>query len=297
MSDLAVMQAILEDTVNTKTIRKNLRMEVAKLHLINEKFSEMENLLSNWMDIPENWDDSIAAMKELFSDAEICEKILLAVSYATVEPKPIQAIGAVLAQELCYACPFEGVDVAVTLLEVTTDSDLFDILLKPGAHKIYANFTLPDSLLRSIELAQFPLPMISIPLPLNPMDKSNMDTSHFIQRGSLILGKMHHHNEHICKDVLNILNATPLALDIPTVQEDEVSNKPLDTPDKRKQFAKLAKDSADVYMELISLGNRFYLTNAYDSRGRAYMQGYHVNLQSTDYKKASISLADQEVMS
>lgn len=296
MSDLAIMQAIMEDTVNTKTIRKKLREEVAKLQLINEKFNEMELMLANWFDIPENWDDSIKAVKALFTDAEICEKILLAVSYATVEPKPIQAIGAVLAQELCYECPFEGVDVAVTLLEVTTDSDLFDILLKPGAHKITANFSLPAELLRSIDMAQYPMPMISEPLPLSTMDSSNMDTSHYIQRGSLILGKLHHHNEYICKDVLNILNSTPLALDIPTVSMEETPNKPLDTSEKRKQFNKLAEDSKGVYQELITLGNRFYLTNAYDSRGRAYMQGYHVNLQSTDYKKSAISLADKEVM-
>jgi len=291
----ALLQTLLEESVNTKNIRKKLRDYVTEQVIMDGRYMSMLTLLEQWASDPNTQQDETASsVLSLFSLTDICEKILLAVSYA-MQPSPIQAIVAVLGQELCIEDPFVAADISAELLAVTSESDLFDLLLKPGAHKVKANFTLSNELCNQIEAAQYPMPMLATPRKIEESPE-NMDTSHFIQRRSLLLGKQNHHNKHLCVDAINIINSIPLSLDIPTIETEEMPNKPLDTLKKQKQFNQLAESSLKVYAEMIAIGNLFYMTHGYDYRGRLYSHGYHINLQSTDYKKASISLYNKEVM-
>ena len=47
---------------------------------------------------------------------------------------------------------------------------------------------------------------------------------------------------------------------------------------------------------LVNAGNRFFLTHAYDKRGRTYAKGYHVNYQGNDWNKATICFAEGEIV-
>lgn len=225
---------------------------------------------------------------------DIADKVLLAVAYASVEPKPIQAIGAVLGQELAIKHPFTAIEVATELLNVGCESDLFNIQMVPNAIKIKANFSLPDSLVKAIDMAQYPMPMLCEPREIN--GKQNMDTSHIQRISHLILGKNAQHKQRVCVDAINILNSIPLSLDEHTLEYEETPSKPLDTKQKREQFQKLKDDSRAVYDQMMEDGNLFWLTWKFDHRGRAYSQGYHINIQSTEYKKSLINFAIKEVM-
>ena len=54
--------------------------------------------------------------------------------------------------------------------------------------------------------------------------------------------------------------------------------------------------SAEMYMEMVNAGNEFHLTHKVDKRGRIYSCGFHINTQGNAYKKASIDLAKEEIV-
>ena len=47
---------------------------------------------------------------------------------------------------------------------------------------------------------------------------------------------------------------------------------------------------------MVQCGNKFYLNHKVDKRGRIYCSGYHITTQGTAFKKASIELAHEEIV-
>lgn len=62
-----------------------------------------------------------------------------------------------------------------------------------------------------------------------------------------------------------------------------------------KAFEKYDRTAKDVLDHVRIHGNEFYLTHRYDTRGRTYSQGYHVNPQGNDWNKAIVEFAKEEV--
>ena len=114
-------------------------------------------------------------------------------------------------------------------------------------------------------------------------------------KDSVILGKGNTHDEYQALDVLNILQAIEWELDDFMLLCPEKPNKPLDTVEKAKQFNVFKEASIRVY-ELYK-DRKFYFIWKFDKRGRMYSNGYHINLQSTDYKKSLLNFAHKEVIS
>lgn len=109
-----------------------------------------------------------------------------------------------------------------------------------------------------------------------------------------ILGKNNKHNKRQNLNTLNILQEIEWVLDPKMLAYEEEPNKELDTPDKVKQF-QLLKDTSQ-YVYNMYKDKKFYFIWKYDKRGRMYSQGYHINLQATDYKKSILSFAKKEVI-
>ena len=127
--------------------------------------------------------------------------------------------------------------------------------------------------------------------------KHNRHNPHLTYNDSLILGKGNHHEGDICLDVLDSKNSVALSLDTEFLSsvEEEPKNAPTDHL-QVQQWNVFKSQSYKVYTMLVTAGNRFYLTHKVDKRGRIYAQGYHVSTQGTSFKKASIELADKEVI-
>ena len=129
-----------------------------------------------------------------------------------------------------------------------------------------------------------------------PMDwTDNTDGGNLTQHKSVILGSLNHHTGHQALDVINILQALPWELN-EMLEFQEVPNSELDTVGKELQFGNHRNQSTRVYQELIDNGNRFHFVWNFDKRGRSYSQGYHCNLQATEYKKAILSFANKELV-
>lgn len=192
---------------------------------------------------------------------------------------------------------FLGVKTAAELVTVLSNTGLYYIIpardADIGSIMVQSNVTLDTSTLQKLADIKYLPPMICKP---NLITSNGM--SPYLTKGfdSVILGSGNHHDEHQSLDVLNISSSVCLSLDEDMLQYEEKSKKELDTPEKIANFERLRSSSRKVYEDLIDQGNEFYLTYKFCTRGREYSQGYHVNHQSTEFKKAIINLTKQEVI-
>lgn len=110
-----------------------------------------------------------------------------------------------------------------------------------------------------------------------------------------ILGRHTQHSGKICLDTINTLNSIEWVLDPDVLAEQERPAKPPATPEAHQQFIDMARQSRRLYKSFKD--KVFWLVWQADSRGRYYSHGYHINLQSQEYKKALLSFNREEVLS
>lgn len=110
-----------------------------------------------------------------------------------------------------------------------------------------------------------------------------------------ILGRYTLHEDKICLDTINALNAIEWVLDPAVLAEPEVPGKPIKDALAHQQFVHMAQQSRKLYS--FYAGKVFWLAWQADSRGRYYSHGYHINLQAQEYKKALLSFNRMEKLS
>lgn len=179
------------------------------------------------------------------------------------------------------------------------EADLVDF--DPTLEVFIVKFLVNAKVQEELDRYQYPLPMVVEPEEVS----NNSSTGYKTIPGSLIL-KKNHHNDDICLDHINRMNKVKLTLDADTAMMVKNQWKGLDkmkdgdTREKfekrKKAFALYDKVAKDVIGLLTQEGNEFYLTHAYDKRGRTYCKGYHVSYQAAAWNKAVICFADKELI-
>jgi hypothetical protein len=262
-------------------------MELAVFHLnqyFNGNYYESKNIRLNAYEHVCG-----LSLEELVN--EVCILILPHLNYVS-----IQSVAGQLAEVLNYPDIFDGVRTAAEIITVVCHADLYDILpaqdSESGGIMIRSNFSLEPATMMVLDKMKYLPPLICQPVPLT----NNYDSAYLGKQESVILGKANHHNEPLALDALNIASSVKMSLDPWVLSQTEVSKKPLDTQEKLDNFNRLQNTSREVYDELLDQGNEFYFAYKYDKRGRLYSSGYHVNIQSTEYKKALINLADKQII-
>lgn len=219
-------------------------------------------------------------------------------------PEPIQRIVTRVANILPYECRLEAAKTAAELVIVLAELDVYDIILanssESGSMQIVTNIVLSDDVKEVIIGKKYLPPMLCKP---NVID-SNLTCKHLTTgKKSLILGKGNHHKEPLAYDAINIASSVELELNQDILQFTETSKKgdtKLDTEtmdqfiDRTENHALMARESRKVYDEIGE--QSFYLTWDYDKRGRMYSSGYHINIQSSEYKKAVIQLKNKHLI-
>ena len=109
----------------------------------------------------------------------------------------------------------------------------------------------------------------------------------------VLLGSYTQHDNALDFETLNILNAIPWVLDQDVLAEGEQPPGPLLTMDAQINFWNHEREAKRIY-DLLK-DNPFWLVWQYDSRGRVYSHGHHVNFQSYAFKKAMLSVDHYEV--
>lgn len=133
---------------------------------------------------------------------------------------------------------------------------------------------------------EYMLPMVCTPDEWS----NNFDGGWLTKKQSCIHGAINPNKHRQALDALNILQSHQFILDKYVLTLEEEPNHELDTLDKYEQWRLLKEASERAYKEIGD--TPFHFVWRFDKRGRMYSQGYQINLQSTKYKKALISLAN-----
>jgi len=124
--------------------------------------------------------------------------------------------------------------------------------------------------------------------------RSNHSCGYYTVQEPVILGRETQHDHFVSYDVLNILSSVPWFMDGMALTAPERPPKPITDPLEIRAFIKHVSQARRVYNILGQ--EQFWLAWQFDSRGRIYSHGHHVNFQSHEYKKAILSFGDERVI-
>lgn len=271
------------------------------------------NLVEAWMNVPAEYKskqerkDSLAGM----NIGQVVQSIFCTV----IQNKELTLanLAGQIGASLGFADTRQGITLAGELIGILCYTDLYDIGAPNGYSQYYvtSRIILDDESQRKVDACMYMPPMIIKPCALRNNRSSGYIT---LQGQSLILGgAINHHDADICLSVLNTANSVPLAINEQFIHECkeepskdlyEFEDGDIRTPAQRnevihqrlKNWQNHKVLAEELYQFMIRHGNRVYMTNKVDKRGRIYAQGHHINPMGSSYKKAMLDLANKETV-
>lgn len=294
-----LQQICNEDIQSRKNIRAAIKTDIESGYdnMLEEMFNKTIIEIANWIKEPSEIESQLIIKRQLnlMNIKEVASEIFLSV---TKEDKrvPIQTVIHSIAMGLDWPNHLEAIKTAGELLGVCVDTGLYNIIIPNKSHKSLMIESLVGLDLDTklfIERTRYMMPLVCKP----DNWKNNHSGGYLSISDSVLLGKPeNHHEEYQALDALNIIQDIEWELDTYMLEFYEEPNKKLDTPEKVKAFQLMVETSEDVYSDLLTQGNSFWFSARYDTRGRLYTQGYHVNLQSTNYKKSLLNFAKRQLI-
>lgn len=263
---------------------------------------DMQRAISHGVSLLEEWQNqSYYTSKDKRLDQlgdldlhELVTKIMQGIAYVQ-KPELFTSVSAQLAGRLQFSDKPEAIATMAEMLAVLCETDMFDIIKesRQASLMIESRIPLSQELLQFIDNTTFQLPMVCSPEYVD----HNRKSGYLSYNDSLILGSGNHHEGDLCLDVINLQNNIPLKLNIEFLKEQEMlPNFKIVTPEQREQWEAFKHASHRIWLLIYNQGNKFYLTNKVDKRGRLYSVGYHINTQGNQFQKAMVELADEEVV-
>lgn len=260
-----------------------------------EAIEEGVQLLQQWME--QTYYDSkqkrIDQIRDLDLTALVTE-VLVGVAHFQRE-ELFTSVSAQLASRLNFSDKPDAIATMAEILAVLCETNAFDIIKASDQASLTLRSRMPLSqeVKTYIDYAAFLPPMVCSP---NYVD-NNRKSGYLTHNDSLVLGSGNHHEGDLCLDVINLQNAIPLSLNKEFLLSHELEpSYDLETQDQIDQWKQYKEQSHELFLLMLHQGNRFYLTNKVDKRGRLYSVGYHINTQGSQFQKAMIELADAEIV-
>jgi hypothetical protein len=218
---------------------------------------------------------------------------ILATVIKVDQDRSLQAITGAVGAILGYEDPFDGIKTAGelvalcqgTIFEITRneqDDPIVKVRRWTTIRKLFG------AELEFIWDTHFHPPLIEKPKRVT----NNHSCGYHTVKVPLLLGRFTKHNNKLDYETINILNNQKWVLNEEMLMVGEQPASDLMTPEDRLNFMRHRRESKRIYRMLGK--NPFYLAWQYDSRGRMYSHGHHVNLQSYEYKKACLDAAEYE---
>ena len=297
MTTLAQIEAqeSLERRYSRKHIDGYIRDFINQNPVMQAKMEQGVSLIQNYMnqDYYASKNARIEQLKPLDIPALVLT-IFTGIAYCLKE-ELFTSVTAQLASRLKFSDKTAAITTVAELVAVLCNTDAFDInkANKGASLMIKSLIPLEGWLVRYIENSRYLPPMICEPSEVN----NNYSSGYLTHNDSLILGTGNHHDGDLCLDVLNTVNRVQLKLDtqfLCTVEEAPTFE--METPEQVDQWKEFKRQSYEFYTLIAKSGNTFWLTHKVDKRGRIYAQGFHISTQGNPFKKASIELAQEELV-
>lgn len=290
------MQLSNEYRFSRKHIDRYIDKEIRDNPDMEAKVAQGVQLLEDWRN-QTYYDSKNARLAQLeHIDLEhVVRRIFIQAAYCQI-PELFTSVTAQLAAVLKFSDKADGILTIAEMVAIVCITDAYDIVKPTPASslQVVSRIPLSEKLLTFVMNSCYLPPMVCEPETLT----KNMQSAYLTHDDSLILGKGNHHSGDICLDVLNRQNSTPLCLNTDFLsQVEEVPTFEIKDQSQQEQWDRFKRQSHELYKLMVKQGNRFYITNKVDKRGRIYSQGYQITPQGTSYKKASVDFADKEPVS
>ena len=168
--------------------------------------------------------------------------------------------------------------------------------------KFMVKYDVSDDVKSMLDLYQYPLPMVTPPVPV----KDNYDSGYLTIHTPVVLnGSKYFDDKDMCLDHLNRANSVALTMDFAVMKSEEgkflkpvrAIGEDFDEFQKRvRQANTFYTTSVEAMESLDALADQIYLTHRFDRRGRVYASGYHISTQGDDYRKSCLQLAHKEMI-
>ena len=306
-----LLQEKIEETFSKKFITQKAVDDLLTSESIIKKLNKGVEILYSWFNENHSIDKSLRllALQQLGIN-ELVQHTVALVALHCSKPMKLVSIASMCIGHLKMADKVDAIQTMAEVIAMLSDTDLFDCRKTADGWIVLSRIGLDEEVLRYAYNAFYLPPMIIKPRKV----RHNRDSGYITQRGeSLILGYYeNHHDDDICLDVLNILNANEYELDtdlISTLSEqwhrEKLSQEEyMELSHEEKLIYDMDKNTWNDYIQqgykiqtlMLYHGNKFYLQNKVDKRGRIYTSGYHLNVQGSSFKKAMINLAKKEIV-
>lgn len=306
-----LLQQKIEETFSKKFIIQKAVDDLLTSESIIKKLNKGVEILYSWFNQEHGIDKSLRllALQQLGIN-ELVQHTVALVALHCSKPMKLVSIASMCIGHLKMADKVDAIQTMAEVIAMLSDTDLFDCRKTAEGWVVVSRIGLDEEVLRYAYNAFYLPPMIIKPRQV----RSNRDSGYITQRGeSLILGYYeNHHDDDICLDILNTLNANEYELDtdlISTLSEqwhrEELSqDEYMELSHEEKLIYDMDKNTWNDYIQqgykiqtlMLYHGNKFYLQNKVDKRGRIYTSGYHISPQGSSFKKAMINLAKKEIV-
>ena len=319
-----VLQEWIEERFNRKHIDTKIREAIEAQPAMMAKVEHGVQLITEYINKPHvqaNGKPFVSKMQRIaqLKGLDVNDLVMdcfVGIAYS-VRDELFTSVTAKMSARLNFSDRTEAITTVAEMLALLCATDAFDInkLGKLASLTLVSRIPLPDDLLQFMEDSQYLPPMVCEPLPLT----HNHSSGYLTHNDSLILGSGNHHDGDICLDVLNTMNRVAFKLDLDFLCQVEEEPSEITVEKLQLEAAKKGKYLSDAYAKervrkalenwdsfkaqsyrFYSLmqrqGNRFYMTNKVDKRGRIYSCGYHINPQGAAFKKAQLELARESVV-
>lgn len=284
-----------EERYSRKHIDAKIKKEIQDNSSLVSLIEEGESFINEYMD-GSYYESKMNRIKQLreMNIKDLILDIFIGVAYFQ-RPELYASACAIISSRLNFNNRREAVMTVSELLAVLSDTNAFDITKESPKASLYlvSRIPLSDQLIQFIDESEYLPPMVCEPLELT----HNFSSGYLTHNDSLILGSDNHHDGNICLDVLNRMNKVALSLSTEFLcTMEETPSHDIQTNEEQDQWDNFKKQSYCFYSLMHDCGNKFYLTHKVDKRGRIYSCGFHINTQGSSFKKASIELANAQLV-
>jgi hypothetical protein len=191
------------------------------------------------------------------------------------QEKHIQSIGTLIGNRFGLQ-GLASIAAGTRVLEAAAHLDLYNMIIFDRSKIIRPMLKLDTDTLTTLDNLMYQPPMVCKPNDWT----SNRDGGWLSVDKHCVLGKGNSHGQRQNLDYLNKLQSIPWVLD----------------PHIMFNFSDGNEYKGDNALFLDYMNTPFYFVWRYDKRGRGYSEGYNINLQSNEYRRAMISMDHSEVV-